>query len=252
MRRFSPALAPLAALAVLAAPVPASALLGVGAGVRGIYWFPDTEATVQTLPGGTSLDLKDDLGVKDEDYPGAEAFLRLGDLYFRVGYTAADYAGSAVVSSVDFGGLTYAGAVATTADLSMLDGEVQWDFISPSVGVAGFSLGVIGKVKYVDASVTLTGSPGSATQDFSAPIPMVGAAAGLGILKDFLRVDVRAAGMGYSGSHVFEGDAFASVIPFPFLRIQAGYRIVDFKIDESDSLGEVTLKGPYAGLQLAF
>ena len=66
------------------------------------------------------------------------------------------------------------------------------------------------------------------------------------------RVDVRATGMAYSGNHLYEADAFASLVPFPFLRIQGGYRYIDLKADEDDLLADVELSGPYAGVQLSF
>jgi hypothetical protein len=58
-----------------------SALAGPGfeAGIRGMYWFPDLSATGQTITNGvaeTKFDVKDDLGVGDEDIFSGEAFLR--------------------------------------------------------------------------------------------------------------------------------------------------------------------------------
>jgi len=58
--------------------------------------------------------------------------------------------------------------------------------------------------------------------------------------------------MAYSGNHIYEADAFASLVPFPFFRIQAGYRYLELKADEDDLLADVDLKGPYVGAQLSF
>jgi hypothetical protein len=81
---------------------------------------------------------------------------------------------------------------------------------------------------------------------------MVGAAAGVGFLKNMVRVDARVSGIGYSGNHLFEGDAYASFAPLPFFRIQGGYRLIDLKIDEDDILADLELKGPYVGAQVSF
>jgi hypothetical protein len=58
--------------------------------------------------------------------------------------------------------------------------------------------------------------------------------------------------MAYSGSHLYEGDAFLSVIPFPFLRLQGGYRFIDLKAEENELTATLKIKGPYAGIQVAF
>ncbi|MGB6410105.1 MAG: hypothetical protein WBF16_02770, partial [Candidatus Deferrimicrobiaceae bacterium] len=76
---------------------PALALPGFEAGVRGTYWFPDLSATAQTTTAGvpeTKFDVKDDLGVGDENFLSGEAFLRFGRVHFRVGYTKISYDGS--------------------------------------------------------------------------------------------------------------------------------------------------------------
>ena len=57
---------------------------GFEAGARGIYWFPDLSAQVQTFdppPTGTKLDAKNDLGIGDENFLSGEAFLRIGRSY---------------------------------------------------------------------------------------------------------------------------------------------------------------------------
>jgi hypothetical protein len=58
--------------------------------------------------------------------------------------------------------------------------------------------------------------------------------------------------MAYSGSHLYEVDAYASFAPFPFVRLQGGLKYIDLKVDESDVTANLTLSGPYAGLQLSF
>lgn len=242
-------------LSLAASPSPAAARLGAGA--RAIYWFPDLSATARTVPGGTEFDLRSDLGVADENIPAGEAFVNLGKFTFRAGYAAAGYDGDRTVTdTIVFNGRTYGGGarVVTSLDLTTIDGEIQWDIVSPSVIAASVNVGLLIKVKYVDGSLELAEPVSGArdAQDLKLPIPMAGVAAGVGILKDYLRADARVAGMGYAGNRIVEADAFASVVPFPFFRIQGGYRYLGIKIDDDDVVGEITLKGPYAGLQLSF
>ena len=235
----------------------AFAASGFEVGARGAYWFPKLTGSAQTnATGDTRFDFKDTLGVNDKNIPFGEAFLRLGGTTIRVGYAQFKFDGDKeLTQTVVFNGKTYSVAdnVISSLDMKMLDGEVQYDFLRPDVGVAGFNIGLILKVKYVDGKVELRSvSQGATLKDFKAPIPMVGAAAGAGFLKDMVRVDARAAGIAYSGNHLYDADAHASFAPLPFVRIQGGYRYIDLKIDRDGTLASFKLKGPYLGAQLSF
>ena len=230
---------------------------GFEVGARGAYWFPKLTGNAQTnATGDTRFDFKDTLGVNDENVPFGEAFLRLGSTTIRVGYTQLSFDGDKeLTQTVVFNGTTYSvnDNVISSLDLKMIDGEVQYDFLRPDVGVAGFNLGLLLKVKYVDGEVELRSvSQGAVLKDFKAPIPMIGVAAGVGFLGNMLRVDARAAGIAYSGNHLYEADAHASFAPLPFVRIQGGYRYIDLKIDEDGTLASFKLSGPYVGAQLSF
>jgi outer membrane protein len=255
MRRFSFLLS---VLLLVSLSSPAHALPGVGAGVRGMYWFPDLSATAQTTSGSvpeTKFDLKDDLGVDDENFLSGEAFLRFGRVHFRVGYTKISYDGSETLTrDIEFNGQIFPvnDNVISSLDVKMLDAEVQVDILRPDFVAASFYLGLIGKVKFIDLDMELTSTTLTEKEDFQGAVPMVGLAAGAGFLNDLLRVDARVTGMAYSGNHLYEADAFVSLVPFPFLRIQGGYRYIDLKADEDDLLADVELKGPYVGAQLSF
>ena len=229
---------------------------GFEVGARGAYWFPKLTGSAQThATGDTRFDFKDTLGVKDENLPFGEAFLRLGSTTLRVGYAQLTFDGDKrLTQTVIFNGKTYSATdnVISMLDMKMLDGEVQFDFLRPDVGVAAFNIGLLLKVKYVDGTVELRNSTTTETKDFKAPIPMVGAAAGVGFLKDMVRVDARAAGIAYSGNHLYDVDAYASFAPLPFVRIQGGYRYIDLKIDKDDTLATFKLSGPYVGAQISF
>ncbi len=255
MRRF---VIPLAVLILLSFTSPAQALPGFGAGVRGEYWFPDLSATAQSVIGGvpeTKFDLKDDLGMDDENFASGEAFLRFGRVHLRVGYTEISYDGNKTLArDIEFNGQTYPvnDNVISSLDVKMLDAEAQIDILRPDLVAASFYVGLIGKVKYVDVEVELSSTAMTEKEDFQIPVPMVGLAAGAGFLNDLLRVDARATGMAYSGNHLYEIDAFASIVPFPFFRIQGGYRYIDLKADEDDLFADIELSGPYVGAQLSF
>jgi outer membrane protein len=236
----------------------ASAASDFSAGVRGAYWFPELSGNAQTTTNGvqdTRFDVKDTLGMKDENIPYGEAFLRYGRTTLRVGYARLSFDGSKTLTdNVVFNGVPYSVSdnVVSKLEMKTADAEVQIDLLRPDLGVADFNLGLIVKLKYVDGEVELRGTAQTERRDFQAPIPMIGVAVGVGALKDVLRADARATGIAYSGNHLYEADVFASLTPLPFLRIQGGYRLIDLKIDESDILASFRLKGPYAGAQLSF
>lgn len=246
----------LAAAALLLASS-AWALPGLDAGARGIYWFPKISGDVQTVNGvaGDRLDVKNDLGIKDENAPGGEAFLRLGRVHFRAGYLPLSLDGSNVISrNVVFNGKTFGGStlVSSKIDLKTFDGELQFDLLRPDLIAASFNIGLVAKVKYVDGEVAIASADNTASKDFKAPIPMGGIAAGVGVLKNMIRLDAKGTGIAFSGNHLYEGDVYASFAPFPFVRLQGGYRIIDLKVDESGILAEIRLKGPYVAAQVAF
>ena len=254
MRRILQRLTVAAGVVLLAGS--AFAASGFEVGARGAYWFPKLTGSAQTNAiGDTRFDFKDTLGVNDENIPFGEAFLRLGSTTLRVGYAQLTFDGDReLTQTVVFNGATYSATdnVISSLDMKMLDGELQFDFLRPDVGLAGFNLGLLLKVKYVDGKVELRDASQTELKDFKAPIPMIGAAAGVGFLKDMVRIDARAAGIAYSGNHLVDVDAYASFVPLPFVRIQGGYRYIDLKIDEDGTLASFKLKGPYVGAQLSF
>ena len=262
MRRILQVVTVAVGVLLLAGSAFAPSAFALEAGVRGMYWGSTISGNIQTVISGvpeTVLDVKSDLGMKDENVFNGEAFLKAGSFTFRVAYTPLKFTGSSVLStSIDFGGNTFlvGTPVSSKLETKMLDGDVQWDVLNPDLGVASMNLGVFLRLKYVDGSVQISSDnaalPISATQDFRLPIPEIGVAAGIGFLKNIVRADARVSGMAYSGSHIYEGDAFLSVIPFPFLRLQGGYRFIDLKADENDLKGTLKIKGPYAGIQVAF
>ena len=235
----------------------AFAASGFEVGARGAYWFPKLTGSAQTnTTGDTRFDFKDTLGVKDENFPFGEAFLRLGSTTIRVGYTQFKFDGDKeLTQTVVFNGISYSATdnVISSLDVKMVDGEVQYDFLRPDVGIAGVNVGLILKVKYVDGKVELrSASAGSTKKDFKAPVPMIGVGAGVGAFKDMLRADARVSGIAYSGNHLYDADAYASFAPVPFFRIQGGYRYIDLKVDRDGTLASFKLKGPYVGGQLSF
>jgi len=228
-------------------------------GARGYYWFPDFSAEVRVDNSsvvGTSINAEDDLGIGNESYPSVEVFGGIGSHHISLMYTKADYSGEKTISKpITFMGQTFATStpVQSDLDLTMIDLEYQYDLLDMENLLAGFSLGVIGKVKYLDGEVRLRSSLYDKTETFSIPIPMVGVGAHIGILADILEARAKVTGIGYSGSMFYEALADISLTPFPFIDIHAGYKIMKLDVDDvSDIYVDIEFQGPYVGLTVSF
>ena len=241
--------------AILALPL-SSAAFEIGA--RGYYWFPSLDGTVAVGEAnlvGTTIDFEGDLGIEDENYPSVEVFAGLGKHHLSLTYTDVDYAGSNTLTrDIEFNGETYsAGAVVTSSiEYTMIDFHYQYDFVDLENILAGFSLGGVFQVKYLDSEVSLKTTGIDEREDFTVPIPMLGINLHLGLLANILEARVRGTGIGYSGNFIYEVMAEISLTPFPFLDIHGGYKRFAIDIDQDDVILDYDTSGPYVALTLSF
>lgn len=229
-------------------------------GVRGSYWFPGLDGDLRVdesgIPG-TEIDLESVLDIDDESYPVIEAFVGLGDHHLSLSYYNADYSGTNTLSQdINFAGQTYTAnsVVSSSLEYDAYDFVYQYDFLDLENILAGFSLGALGKIKLFDGEVELQSSlpPVSEKESFTAPIPMLGLNLHLGILADLLEGRVMAAGMGYGGGTIFDGQADISLTPFPFVDIHGGYRVFFVDVDADDVEFDYDTSGPYVGVTLGW
>jgi hypothetical protein len=128
----------------------------------------------------------------------------------------------------------------------------QYDIVDWENILAGFSLGIVGRVKYIDGEVGLASSAQETKQEFSAPIPMLGANFHMGLLADILEARVLLTGMGYSDGNCVDGQVDVSLTPLPFIDIHAGYRIFYLNADVDDISFDFGTGGPFVGLTISF
>lgn len=235
--------------------------MAVELGARGYYWFPHFSGTFRADSNGiegTDIDLGGDLGIEDRNLPFVEIFAGLGRHHLSFMYTRLNYADSAnLPRSIVFLGRTYNAGdlVDTDVNVQMLDFEYQYDLINLENLLAGFSAGVIGKVKYIAGEARLTNLTGGyhEKKSFGIPVPMVGAGAHIGLLLNILEARAKIAGIGFSGNWFYEGLADISWTPFPFLDIHGGYRIIKLDLEDvSDVYADFEFSGPYVGLTISF
>jgi outer membrane protein len=253
MKKICPALSLLLAVMLL----PASSM-AFEVGARGYYWFSTLDGNVAVDDAGiqgTTIDFDNDLDIDDESYPCVEAFVGLGDHHLSLTYTEIDYSGeNRLTREITFGGETYSiGAdVDSSIQYSMIDLHYQYDILDLENILAGFSLGAVAQVKYLDGDISLKTTGIDEQEDFTLPIPMVGVNLHVGILAGILEGRLRGTAIGYSGNAIYEVMADISFTPFPFIDIHGGYKTFVIDIDEDDVVFDYDMSGPYVAVTVGF
>ncbi len=243
------------ALAVSVIPALSSAF---EIGARGYYWFPSLDGNIKVDEGGvigTNIDFEDDLGLDDDEFPTVEVFVGAGKHHLSLAFTDVDYSNSKMLTrSIDFDGRTYLdnSLVASSIEYQMIDFHYQYDLVDLENILAGFSVGGVFHVKYLDGEVSLKTTGIDEKEDFTLPIPMIGLNLHLGMLADILEARVRGTGVGYSGNHIYEFLGEVSWTPFPFVDIHGGYKTFVIDIDEDDVDFDYDMSGPYVALTISF
>jgi outer membrane protein len=226
-------------------------------GARAYYWFPSLKAALKAGSSGTEFNIKDDLGISDSNTYSVETFAGLGNHHLTLSYTPLDYsADKNITRTINFNNKTYAAGsgVKTDLRLRMLDAEYRYDLLNFENILSGFSINLLGKIKYLDGEVKMNSTAaGEQKQTFGVPVPMIGAGLHVGLIANILEARAQAAGIGYSGNYFVDALADVAVTPFPFTRISAGYRYMKIKIDNvSDTYGDLDFYGPYLGFAVAW
>jgi hypothetical protein len=232
-------------------------------GARAFYWFTSVRSDLRVDLGGiagTEVNLKNDLGMGWEGVPSVEAYAGLGRHHVSLTYTQGDYSGSTTLGKpIKFLGQQYAAHALLDSDfrIRMLDVEYQYDLLNFENILAGFSIGVIGKLKYIDGDIELASSTPRSAHDlkesFSDPLPMAGVGVHVGLLLNILEARAKVTGGYSSGTAIYDASADLSVTPFPFVDIHAGYKIMKLPVsgiggDDTDA----EFSGPFVGLTVGF
>ncbi len=227
-------------------------------GVRGYYWFPELSSVMRVDDAGivgTELNLKDDLDIDNESYPVIEMFAGIGKHHLSLAFYNLDYDGDTVLTKdIYFDGKLFQvnERVVSSLEYDNYDVMYRYDLIDLENFLAGGSLGLVARLMVFDGSASITSATVTAKEDFTAPVPMVGANFHVGILKDMLEARVLVTGMEYKENTAFDGQAEISLTPFPFLDIHGGYRFLKIDVDEDDVKLDFDNSGLYVGLTVSF
>ena len=227
-------------------------------GVRGYYWFPELSGVIRVDDAGivgTELDLEDDLGIDNESYPVIEVLAGIGKHHLSLAYYNLDYDGDTVLTKdIYFNGELFHANERVVSNLKYDNYDVmyRYDLIDLENFLAGGSLGLVARVMVFDGSTSIASATVTTKEDFTAPIPMVGANFHVGILKDILEARVLVTGIGYSDNTAFDGQAEISLTPFPFMDIHGGYRFLKIDVEEDDVKFDFDNSGLYVALTVSF
>lgn len=227
-------------------------------GVRAYYWVTDYNADIRADKDGitgTTISLKNDLGMGNQNLFTVEAFAHIGNHHLSFQYTPVEYSGNTTLNkTILFNGKTYPVNSPTQSNLkfNMLDLEYQYDVLNFEKE-AGVSLGVIGRVKYLEGDARLAIPEFQSQATFRATVPMIGLGFHWGILGNMLEFRAKVSGMAYSASNaLFEGLTDLAFAPLPFVDIRVGYRLVKLDVDQSDVYLKSQFQGPYGAVSVGF
>lgn len=227
-------------------------------GARGYYWFPSLKTNLKVDGGtvqGTDINVKDDLGLGYKAYPSVEVFGGLGKHHLSLMYTEANYTGTGSRSTpISFNGTTFAAntLIDSSLNLKVLDLSYQYDIINMENILAGFSIGAIGKIKYLEADTKLSSGSIGTSETIRVPIPMFGIGVHAGLLANILEARANFTGIVYSKNYLYEAAADLSLTPFPFMDIHGGYKIIKLHLDAKDVFFDSEFSGPYVALTIGF
>ena len=227
---------------------------------EGRYWFTDLTGKIKVTQNdiGTDVDLKNDLGIKDENFPEARITWYTGPKSkIRLAYTQVNYEGDENLGrTIEFHGKTYnvGTRVVTDVDGKYLRLGWAWQFINIGKGFLKLGTLVEGIGFWVDASLEAPNlsPPVKESAKIVFGLPTIGVALDI---NPHRMLNIFAEGSGiFAGSYGYGYDCEAGIklIPIKILSILGGYRLLEFKAKDDPDYVKVRVHGPFAGVTVRF
>jgi len=227
---------------------------------EGRYWMPDFDSDIRVEESdiGTQFDVKDDLGIDDENFPDARVIWNTGpNSKLRIGYTQISYEGSQNVSrTVEFKGKSYTGGTLVNSEMDVSYMRVGWVWQFINMFDDRFKLGPVIEVKGVMADVSLEAP--NLTPVVSEEESFIGGLPTAGLAFDFAPIEQLnlfcEAGALYAGEygHFVDAEAGLEIRPIKNISLVGGYRIMDLKVEYEPDYVKIRLTGPFAGGKIIF
>jgi hypothetical protein len=222
------------------------------------FWNPAADMQITSGAGGSSVDLKNDLGLQDRKVAEFQLVVKPALKHkIRVQLVPLSYTQTGTPrSTLTFNGQVYpAGTVVnSTLEWKAWRFGYEYDFASTYRGFAG----VIVDVKYTDVSATLTAAGRTGAASAQAPIPALGGIARIYLAQN-LSLTGELTGFKFPGGwikstsgHYADVDLYAMLNFADSFGLRAGYRKFDVEYIRTDDTGTLKLSGPYLGVSARF
>jgi hypothetical protein len=223
------------------------------------YWFTDLESKASVTSSGvtgTDIDLKDDLGIGDENLLEARLAWNTGpNSKIKFAYTQVGYSGSKNVDkTITFEGKTYTVGTNVESDLDIQYLRLGWAWQFINLAEGKVKLGTLLDVKalMLEASLDAPSLGFSESADFAGALPTVGLVLDLNpIEKVNLFAEVSGLTAGDYG-YFIDTEFGIKLTPMKNFSFSAGYRIFDMKFENDPDYAELTISGPFIGGTLKF
>jgi len=218
------------------------------------YWFPDLDSEVKYQ--GTQFDVKDDLGLRDEDFPEARITWHTGpNSRLRLDYTQISYSGDQTLNRLiifDNQAYNVGTRVTTDFDLQYLRLGWIWQFINFFDDKVKLGTVLDLKALMIDLKLDAPAVPLSENEDFIGGLPTIGLACEINPIK---KLNIFAEFSGLTAGdygYFFDAEAGIRFIPVKNFSISGGYRMFKIKIEDDPDLAQVEISGPFIGASLRF
>lgn len=226
---------------------------------EGRYWITDLSASASVTANditGSDLDLEDDLGVGDEDYPEVRLTWHTGpNSRIRFAYTQAGYSGEKnIEQTFTFDGQTYTVGTSVNTDFDVKYFRLGWIWQFLNLAEDKIKLGSLIDVKglMIDASLDAPALSISESESFAGGLPTIGAVVDINpIEKINLFAEISGIPAGDIG-YFFDAEFGVKFMPTENFSVSAGYRIFDMKFENDPDYAELRLSGPFVGGSFRF
>lgn len=215
---------------------------------------------IQQYYTGKQVDLVDTLNI-DDTSSAPELIFSFRNMKLDYIHFSTDGKANLASEPIKVNDYEFNGGAKTDLDFDYL----KFDITNPLLHTPNFHLdwsygltGMRWKAKVQgDATVKKSGQTAysehrSESVDFAAPIPMIGLKASAAIGSNFsAHAAISGLPLGSYG-HIFDSELGIAYFPADNVDIQAGYRIIDLKVDHDDDYGQFKLDGPWAGVRVWF
>ena len=226
---------------------------------EGRYWMPGLTSSVKSTAAGvgTNIDLRKDLGVKDEIFPDLRLIAE-GESsgMFRVAFNQFNLSGNRFIGQdIEFGGKTFTTSTRVKTDLDINYARLGWAWKSNLMDTV--KIGPLVEIKTIWANASLKApealpSPVKESQKFAFGVPTLGLVMEINPLE-MVSLFAEASGLPLGNLGYFlDSEGGIKIVPIKYLSIVGGYRIFDIKIEKDSDFARLKMHGPFAGATLRF